>query len=144
MYIVGIDIAKCFHEAAIIDSSGKNSRRILCSPTPCAFIRQTENDAIDVLIVAEVIRFGRYCETQVAPETSLTLLPTSNAKLSHCSTKLLLKTLLSAFFSKRNALRAKTIWPLSGMFVTRCVPLFLPSFMIINLMFRLQLTLDFS
>jgi len=109
MYIVGIDIAKRFHEAAIIDSSGKiivkqirfaNShtgflklmeavRKLdapvrhglditgcrstlicvktgklftlstLCNPT----IRQTKNDIQDALIVAEVIRFGRYCET---------------------------------------------------------------------------------
>ena len=32
------------------------------------FIRQTKNDTLDALIVAEVIRFGHYCETQVAPE----------------------------------------------------------------------------
>ncbi|MBD3879981.1 MAG: transposase [Quinella sp. 1Q5] len=30
------------------------------------FIRQTKNDTIDALIVAEVIRFGRY--SQIAPE----------------------------------------------------------------------------
>ena len=46
MYIVGIDIAKRFHEAAI------------------HVINPLQSDA---LIVAEVIRFGRYCETQVAP-----------------------------------------------------------------------------
>ncbi|MBR0262016.1 MAG: transposase, partial [Selenomonadaceae bacterium] len=37
------------------------------------FIRQTKNDTIDALIVAEVIRFGRYCETQVAPENIVAL-----------------------------------------------------------------------
>ena len=35
---------------------------------PCVFIRQTKNDTLDALIVADVIRFGRYCETQVPPE----------------------------------------------------------------------------
>ena len=124
MYIVGIDIAKRFHEAAIIDSSGKvivkrirfaNSHtgflkimdavRKLDAPVEFGmeatgnwhstltqaeqivhvinplqsdalrnmFIRQTKNDSIDALIVAEVIRFGRYCETQVAPENIVAL-----------------------------------------------------------------------
>ena len=122
MYIVGIDIAKRFHEAAIIDRNGNvvvkrikfaNSHagfvklmeavRKLDAPVEFGmeatghywlplyahlrqagqtvhvinplqsdalrnmFIRQTKNDTIDALIVAEVIRFGRYCETQVAP-----------------------------------------------------------------------------
>ena len=126
MYIVGIDIAKRFHEAAIINSSGKvivkrirfaNSHagflklmdavRKLDAPAEFGmdatghywlplythlrqdgqivhvinplqsdalrnmFIRQTKNDTIDALIVAEVIRFGRYCETQVPPENIL-------------------------------------------------------------------------
>ena len=35
------------------------------------FIRQTKNDTIDALIVAEVIRFGRY--SQVAPENIVAL-----------------------------------------------------------------------
>ena len=115
MYIVGIDIAKRFHEAAIIDRNGKvvvkrirfaNShsgflklmdevRKLDATaefgmeatghywlPLYChlrqagqnvhvinplqsdalraMFIRQTKNDTIDALIVAEVIRFGRY------------------------------------------------------------------------------------
>ena len=117
MYIVGIDIAKRFHEAAIIDSSGKvivkrirfaNSHsgflklmdavRKLDVPAEFGmaghywlplyahlrqagqtvhvinplqsdalrnmYLRQTKNDTIDALIVAEVIRFGHYCETQ--------------------------------------------------------------------------------
>ena len=37
------------------------------------FLRQTKNDTIDALIVVEVIRFGRYCETQVAPENIVAL-----------------------------------------------------------------------
>ena len=37
------------------------------------FIRQTKNDTIDALIVVEVIRFGHYCETQVAPENIVAL-----------------------------------------------------------------------
>ena len=123
MYIVGIDIAKRFHEAAVIDKAGNvvikrikfaNSHagfvklmeavkkldapfefgmeatghywlplyahlrqvgQIVHVINPLQsdalrsmFIRQTKNDTIDALIVAEVIRFGRYCETQVAPE----------------------------------------------------------------------------
>lgn len=123
MYIVGIDIAKRFHEAAIIDRLGNvivkrirfaNSHggflklmdavRKLNAPVEFGmeatghywlplyahlrqagqsvhvinplqsdalrsmFIRKTKNDTIDALIVAEIIRFGRYCETQVAPE----------------------------------------------------------------------------
>lgn len=128
MYIVGIDIAKRFHEAAIIDLSGKvivkrirfaNSHsgflklmdavKKLDAPAEFGmeatghywlplyahlrqdgqtvhvikplqsaalrsmFIRQTKNDTIDALIIAEVIRFGRYCETQVAPENIVAL-----------------------------------------------------------------------
>ena len=128
MYIVGIDIAKRFHEAAIIDSNGKvivkrirfaNSHtgflklmeavKKLDAPTEFGmeatghywlplyvhlhqagqivhvinplqsdalrnmYLRQTKNDTIDALIVAEVIRFGRYCETQVAPENIVAL-----------------------------------------------------------------------
>lgn len=123
MYIVGIDIAKRFHEAAIIDRTGKvvvkrirfaNSHagflklmeavKKLDAPAEFGmeatghywlplyahlrqenqivhvinplqsdalrnmFIRQTKNDTIDALIVAEVIRFGRYCETQAPSE----------------------------------------------------------------------------
>ena len=154
MYIVGIDIAKRFHEAAIIDSSGKivvkrirfaNSHNGFLSFMDAVrkldksaefgmeatghywlplyahlrqegqnvhvinplqsdalrnmFIRQTKNDTIDALIVAEVIRFGRY--SQVAPEnivalrelclqrfSSLTGLPTSSVKLLRSLTKL--------------------------------------------------------
>ncbi|MBO4780346.1 MAG: IS110 family transposase, partial [Selenomonadaceae bacterium] len=37
------------------------------------FLRQTKNDTIDALIVAELIRFGRYCETQVSPENIVAL-----------------------------------------------------------------------
>ena len=37
------------------------------------FIRQTKSDTIDALIVAEVIRFGRYCETQIALENIVAL-----------------------------------------------------------------------
>ena len=128
MYIVGIDIAKRFHEAAIIDSSGKvivkrirfgNSHagflklmdevRKLDAPAEFGmeatghywlplyahlrqdgqtvhvinplqsdalrnmFLHKIKNDTIDALIVAEVIRFGRYCETQVAPENIVAL-----------------------------------------------------------------------
>lgn len=128
MYIVGIDITKRFHEAAIIDREGKvvvkrirfanshagflklmESVRKLDAPAQFGmeatghywlplyahlrqakqtvhvinplqsdalrnmFIRQTKNDTIDALIVAEVIRFGRYCETQVAPENIVAL-----------------------------------------------------------------------
>ena len=128
MYIVGIDIAKRFHEATIIDKAGKvvvkrirfaNShagflklmeavRKVSASAefgmeatghywlplyahlrqagqtvhviNPLQsdalrnmFLRQTKNDTIDALIVAEVIRFGRYCETQVAPENIVAL-----------------------------------------------------------------------
>ena len=128
MYIVGIDIAKRFHEAAIIDRTGKvvvkrirfanshagflklmdavgkledvaefgmeatghywlplyahlrQARQTVHVINPLQsdalrnmFIRQTKNDTIDALIVAEVIRFGRYCETQVAPENIVAL-----------------------------------------------------------------------
>ena len=138
MYIVGIDIAKRFHEATIIDKAGKvvfkrirfaNShagflKRMeatghcwlslyahLCQAGQTVyvinplqsdalgnmFLRQTKNDTIDVLSVAEVIRFGRYCETQVA----------------------------------------------LSMFVIKCLPLFSPFFVIINLMLRLH-SLNFS
>ena len=31
------------------------------------YIRKTKNDAIDSMIIADVIRFGRYCETSVQP-----------------------------------------------------------------------------
>ena len=37
------------------------------------FLRQTKNDTIDAPIVAEVIRFGHYCETQVAPKNIIAL-----------------------------------------------------------------------
>ena len=128
MYIVSIDIAKRFHEAAIIDRVGNiivkrirfaNShtgflklmdavRKLDASAEfgmeamghywlplyahlrqagqtvlvinslqsdalRLLFIRQTKNDIIDALIVAEVIHFGRYCETQVAPENIVAL-----------------------------------------------------------------------
>ena len=128
MYIVGIDIAKRFHEAAIIDRNGKvvvkrirfaNSHtgflklmdavRKLDAPAEFGmeatghywlplyahlrqenqtvhvinplqsdamrnmFLRQIKNDTIDALIVAEVIRFGHYCETQVATENIVAL-----------------------------------------------------------------------
>ena len=128
MYIVGIDIAKRFHKATIIDKAGKvvvkrirfaNSHvgflslmevvRKLDAPAQFGmeatghywlplyahlrqenqtvhvinplqsdalrnmYLRQTKNDTIDALIVAEVIRFGRYCETQVAPENIVAL-----------------------------------------------------------------------
>ncbi|MBQ6297611.1 MAG: IS110 family transposase [Selenomonadaceae bacterium] len=128
MYIVGIDIAKRFHEAAIIDRAGNvvvkrirfaNSHSgflklmeavrklnvtaefgmeatghywlslyahlrqagqtvhvinpLQSDALRSMFIRQTKNDTIDALIVAEVIRFGRYCKTQVAPENIVAL-----------------------------------------------------------------------
>ena len=38
-----------------------------------AHLRQTKNDIIDALSVADVICFGRYCETQVAPENIVAL-----------------------------------------------------------------------
>lgn len=31
------------------------------------YIRKTKNDAIDAILIADVIRFGRYCETSVEP-----------------------------------------------------------------------------
>ncbi|WP_284514057.1 IS110 family transposase [Hungatella effluvii] len=31
------------------------------------YIRKTKNDAVDAVIIADVIRFGRYCETSVEP-----------------------------------------------------------------------------
>ena len=75
MYIVGIDIAKRFHEAAIIDSSGKVIiKRIRFANSHTGFLKLMEAvRKLDALIVAEVIRFGRYCETQVAPENIVAL-----------------------------------------------------------------------
>jgi len=32
------------------------------------YIRKTKNDAVDAQIIADVVRFGRYCKTSVAPE----------------------------------------------------------------------------
>ena len=32
------------------------------------YIRKTKNDAVDSVIIADVIRFGRYCETSVEPD----------------------------------------------------------------------------
>ena len=138
MYIVGIDIAKRFHEAAIIDKTGKivvkrirfaNSHsgflklmeavRKLDAPAEFGmeatghywlplyahlrqdgqtvhvinplqsdalrnmFLRQTKNDTLDALIVADVIRFGRYCETQVAPEDILAIRELCRQRLFH-------------------------------------------------------------
>ena len=37
------------------------------------YIRKTKNDAIDAQIIADVVRFGRYCQTSVAPEDILSL-----------------------------------------------------------------------
>lgn len=37
------------------------------------FGRQTKNDTLDAFFVADVIRFGCYCETQVAPENIVAL-----------------------------------------------------------------------
>ena len=37
------------------------------------YIRKTKNDAIDAQIIADVVRFGRYCKTSVAPEDLLSL-----------------------------------------------------------------------
>ena len=122
MYFVGIDIAKHFHEAAVLDESGKvvikkihfanshqgynflfNKLKALNGEMVFAmeatghywlplyahlradkytvhvinpiqsdalrgmYIRKAKNDAIDAQIIADVIRFGRYCETSPAP-----------------------------------------------------------------------------
>ena len=37
------------------------------------YIRKTKNDAVDSQIIADVVRFGRYCQTQVAPVDLLSL-----------------------------------------------------------------------
>ena len=37
------------------------------------YIRRTKNDAIDAQIIADVVRFGRYCKTSVAPIDLLSL-----------------------------------------------------------------------
>ena len=123
MYFVGIDIAKRFHEAAIIDEQGKviikrikfqNSHSGFCKlmeavrklnqPVEFAmeatghywfslyahlrqdnqtvrvinplqsdalrglFIHETKTDAIDAFIIAEVVRIGRYSNTEILPE----------------------------------------------------------------------------
>ena len=123
MYFVGIDIAKRFHEAAVIDANGKvvvkrikfqNSHSGYCKfmdtvrklnqPVEFAmeatghywfslyahlrqdnqtvrvinplqsdalrglFIHETKTDAIDAFIIAEVVRIGRYSNTEILPE----------------------------------------------------------------------------
>ena len=123
MFIVGIDIAKRFHEAAVIDQDGNlvgrplrfaNSQagynklmdmvRKLDQPVVFGmeatghywltlyshlrqdgftihvinpiqsdalrgmYIRKTKNDTMDTVIIADVIRFGRYCESNVESE----------------------------------------------------------------------------
>lgn len=123
MYFVGIDIAKRFHEAAVIDEYGKvvvkrikfqNSHSGYCKlmeairklnqPVEFAmeatghywfslyahlrqdnqtvrvinplqsdalrglFIHETKTDAIDAFIIAEVVRIGRYSQTEILPE----------------------------------------------------------------------------
>jgi transposase len=123
MYFVGIDIAKRFHEAAVIDERGKvivkrikfqnshsgycklmDSIRKLDQPVEFAmeatghywlslyahlrqdnqtvrvinplqsdalrglFIHETKTDTIDAFIIAEVLRIGRYTNTEVLPE----------------------------------------------------------------------------
>ena len=123
MYYVGIDIAKRFHEAAVIDERGKiivkrikfqNSHSGYCKfmeavsklnqPVEFAmeatghywfslyahlrqdnqtvrvinplqsdalrglFIHETKTDTIDAFIIAEVLRIGRYTNTEVLPE----------------------------------------------------------------------------
>lgn len=123
MYFVGIDIAKRFHEAAVIDERGKvivkrikfqNSHSGYCKfmdavkklnqPVEFAmeatghywfslyahlrqdnqtvrvinplqsdalrglFIHETKTDTIDAFIIAEVLRIGRYTNTEVLPE----------------------------------------------------------------------------
>ena len=122
MFIVGIDIAKRFHEASVIAQDGSLVRKALRFANSQAgynklmnmvrglnepvvfgmeatghywltlfthlrndgftvhvinpiqsdalrgmYIRKTKNDAIDSMIIADVIRFGRYCETSVQP-----------------------------------------------------------------------------
>ncbi len=122
MYIVGIDIGKRNHEAAVLDQTGAIIRkpmrfanslkgynkltelvRSLNEPVMFGmeatghdwlplyahlrndhytvhvinpiqsdalrgmYIRKTKNDAVDSVIIADVIRFGRYCETSVEP-----------------------------------------------------------------------------
>jgi len=122
MYIVGIDIGKRNHEAAVLDQTGAIVRKPIRFPNslkgynkltemvrslnePVVFgmeatghywlplyahlrndnytvhvinpiqsdalrgmyIRKTKNDAVDSVIIADVIRFGRYCETSVEP-----------------------------------------------------------------------------
>jgi len=123
MYFIGIDIAKRFHEAAVIDEQGKiivkrikfqNSHAGYCKfmdtvrklnqPVEFAmeatghywfslyahlrqdnqtvrvinplqsdalrglFIHETKTDAIDAFIIAEVVRIGRYSNTEILPE----------------------------------------------------------------------------
>ncbi len=123
MYFVGIDIAKRFHEAAVIDERGKvivkrikfqNSHSGYCKlmdavkklnePVEFAmeatghywfnlyahlrqdnqtvrvinplqsdalrglFIHETKTDNIDAFIIAEVVRIGRYSNTEILPE----------------------------------------------------------------------------
>lgn len=123
MYFIGIDIAKRFHEAAVIDEHGKviikrikfqNSHSGYCKlmeavrklnePVEFAmeatghywfslyahlrqdnqtvrvinplqsdalrglFIHETKTDAIDAFIIAEVVRIGRYSNTEILPE----------------------------------------------------------------------------
>ena len=123
MYFVGIDIAKRFHEAAVIDEQGKvivkrikfqNSHSGYCKfmdavrklnqPVEFAmeatghywfslyahlrqdnqtvrvinplqsdalralFIHETKTDSIDAFIIAEVVRIGRYSNTEILPE----------------------------------------------------------------------------
>lgn len=122
MFIVGIDIAKRFHEASVIAQDGSLVRKALRFANSQAgynklmnmvrglnepvvfgmeatghywltlfthlrndgftvhvinpiqsdalrgmYIRKTKNDAIDSMIIADVIRFGRYCETSMQP-----------------------------------------------------------------------------
>ncbi len=122
MYIVGIDIGKRNHEAAVLDQTGaivrkpirfanslkgynKLTEMVRSLNEPVVFgmeatghywlplyahlrndnytvhvinpiqsdalrgmyIRKTKNDAVDSVIIADVIRFGRYCETSVEP-----------------------------------------------------------------------------
>ena len=122
MLIVGIDIAKRYHEASVIDMEGRTVRKSLRFANSQAgynkfmdmvrslnepvvfgmeatghywltlythlrndgytvhvinpiqsdalrgmYIRKTKNDTVDSVIIADVIRFGRYCETSVEP-----------------------------------------------------------------------------
>ena len=96
MYFVGIDIAKRFHKATVIDEQGKVAthqfskftRGLLQTyggsqktETTCRvinplqsdalgglFIHETKTDAIDAFIIAEVVRIGRYSSTEILPE----------------------------------------------------------------------------